>query len=124
MALSTFRDTTVILIDHTSFTPWRLQLEAYAQALKVWNLINPDSTNEPKQEPVQPEPPLVSDYAAANGHDPDEPIEYPSQLSPAGNKAYKEDYKYFRGQFEIYKACKADYTCQIEGSIRNLAQSS
>jgi len=112
MALSTLRDPTVILTDYTNYTPWLKQLKTRCQFLKVWNIIDPALTDEPKQKPAMPVPPLIgiyqpnAVYATANPNI--API-LPSQLSPAGAKAYKDDSDYYKGKLEIYKIMDRAY---------------
>ena len=55
MALSTLRDTTVVLIDYTDYTPWLNQTKAKCQSLRVWDLIDPSSSTEPMPLPELPQ---------------------------------------------------------------------
>ena len=65
MALSTFRDPTVTLTDYTNYTPWLNQFQTRCQFLKVWSVINPALTDEPKQARAMLVPPLIGNYQSS-----------------------------------------------------------
>ncbi|KAL5371227.1 hypothetical protein DPSP01_014408 [Paraphaeosphaeria sporulosa] len=112
MALSTLRDPTVILTDYTNYTPWLKQLKTRCQFLKVWSIIDPALTDEPRQKPAMPVPPLIGNYqpnAVYANANPNNAPTLPSHLSPAGAKAYKDDSDYYKGQLDIYKMMDRAY---------------
>lgn len=112
MALSTLREPTVILTDHTNYTPWLKQLQTRCHYLKIWDIINPDTDDQPKAKPLVPAPPLFSSYQPSTAYmaaSPNEAPSMPSHLSTAGAKAYKEDADYHRGQLELYKIYNQEY---------------
>ena len=112
MALSALRDPTVILTDHTNYTPWLRQLKTRCQFLKVWNIIDPALTDEPKQKPAMPVPPLISNYQPSAVYltaNPNNVPTLPSHLSTAGAKAYRDDSDYHKERLEIYKITDRDY---------------
>jgi hypothetical protein len=112
MSLSTLRDSTVILTDHSNFVSWLKQIEARSQSLEIWNLINPTSTTLPIIKPRVPPSPGIGNYqpnavfATAN---PDQPPALPSQLSTAGAKAYKDDIDFYKNQLDTYKLLDREY---------------
>jgi len=115
MALSTLRDPTVILTDYTNFTSWMLQLRTRCDPLKIWELVDPEDNRKLRTKPLAPEPPEVGQYqpnanlaSQSNDDEPMVPMK-PSDLSAAGQKAYKEDVEYFKIQLEAYKIRDREY---------------
>jgi len=112
MALSTLRDSTVILTDYSNFTPWMRQIKARGQSLEIWNLIDPTLPDLPKEKPIIPIAPNIGNYqpnAAYAAANPARPPVMPSQLSTAGAKAYKDDVDFYKNQLDTYKLFDREY---------------
>ena len=115
MALSTLRDTTVVLIDYTNFTVWNKQFGTKCDSLKVWKLADPESTVEPLPQPTMPLPPLISEYQPSNAFRTEFPDTSPtriSQLSTTGKATYKEDADHHKYLIETYKLAERQYTLE------------
>ena len=117
MALSTLRDTTVVLIDYTNYTAWLNQTKSKCQSLRVWDLIDPSSSTEPMPLPELPQPPNTANYQpsaqfiTANTDDEGEltPPSLPSHLSTTGLRAFKDDHEYYKGLVDEYKMIYQKY---------------
>ncbi|EFQ92105.1 hypothetical protein PTT_10872 [Pyrenophora teres f. teres 0-1] len=57
-----WRDTTIVLRDHTNFTAWFQQLELRCVAHNVWDIVNPAKTTLPGQKPTEIRAPAFSDF--------------------------------------------------------------
>ena len=102
------RDATVVLIDHLSFIPWLRQLKSRCGALRIWHLVDPSGTTEPRTEPTPPDEPDVTNYTPSSNLN-DEVPERPSDLSATGLKAYKEDVEYYKQQPKPKRTMLARY---------------
>ena len=115
MALSTLRDPMVILTDYTNFTSWMQQLRTRCEPLKIWELVDPEDNKKPRAKPLAPKPPEVENYqpnasrtSQSNDDEHTAPTK-PSDLSTAGQKAYKEDVEYYKMMLEAYKIHDREY---------------
>ena len=114
MSLSTLREPTVVLLDHTTYTPWLQQLETRCVSLDTWDQIDPMKTIRPKVKPTTPNEPIIRMYERRTNLGQNEDGEprlptMPSELSANGLKAWKEDTDYYRLQLESYKIRDREY---------------
>lgn len=114
MSLSTLRDSSVILIDYTTYTPWLHQLETRCVSLDVWELIDPAKSTLPKTKPIIPTEPDITAYEPKPNLGFDEGgiivmPSAPSELSSNGLKAWKENTEFFKLRLESYKAADREY---------------
>ena len=117
MALSTLRDTTVVLIDYTNYTPWLNQTKSKCQSLRIWDLIDPSLSTQLMPLPELPQAPKTANYQlstqliASNTNDEGEltPPSLTSHLSTAGLKAFKDDHEYYKGLVDEYKMVYQKY---------------
>ena len=56
------RDPTIILTDYTTYTLWRLQLQARYEQLDLWSKIDPEGDEDLLEKPLEPSPPDVAQY--------------------------------------------------------------
>lgn len=100
MAQQLYRDPTATLRDHTDYTGWITQLQARCVAHNIWDKVNPTATNPLITKPVAIRAPVIAGYTpAANVGIPTRQTE----LSTAGQKAFKEDLEYYKILVEQYK---------------------
>ncbi|PVH91567.1 hypothetical protein DM02DRAFT_606418 [Periconia macrospinosa] len=100
MAQQSYRDPTVTLRNHTDYTGWITQLQARCVVHNIWDKINPAATVPLIMKPVAIRAPIIARYApVANVEIPTRPTE----LSAAGQKAFKEDLEYYKILVEQYK---------------------
>jgi hypothetical protein len=59
------RDATVILTDSSKWIPWYRQIKMQSEALEIWDIIDLEGNAQPRTKPVEPLPPMVSDYEPA-----------------------------------------------------------
>jgi hypothetical protein len=114
MSLSTIREPTVVLMDYTTYTPWIHQLETRSASLDVWDQIDPTQIVLPRTKPRLPVAPDITKYERKPSLGLDEhrvPLlpETPSELSPNGLKAWKEDNDYWKSRLEAYKIANREY---------------
>ncbi|KAI8942930.1 hypothetical protein NX059_000968 [Plenodomus lindquistii] len=105
--MTTMRDPTVILRDHTDYTTWMTRLKARCIAHNIWDKINPKSTTRPTVKPVAERAPVIADYAPANASN-TSPRRI-TDLSTAGQKAFRDDLEYHKILLEQYKNDRHDY---------------
>ena len=114
MSLSTLRESSVILIDYTTYTPWLHQLQTRCVSLDVWELIDPAKNTLPKTKPIIPTEPDIAAYEPKSslGFDEGGTIvmpSAPSELSANGLKAWKENTEFYKFRLETYKAADREY---------------
>jgi len=59
------RDATVILTDSSKWIPWYRQIKMQCEALEIWDIVDPEGNTQPRAKPIEPQPPLVSEYEPA-----------------------------------------------------------
>lgn len=100
MAQPSYRDSTVTLRDHTDYTAWITQLQARCVVHNIWDKVNPTETVPLITKPVAIRAPVIARYPPAAN------VETPmrqTELSAAGQKAFKEDLEYYKILVEQYK---------------------
>jgi hypothetical protein len=100
------RDPTVMLRDHTDYTAWITQLQARCVVHDIWSKVNPTATTPLLMKPVPVRAPIVSEYTPATNIDISTRL---SELSTAGQKAFKEDLEYYKILVEQYKSDRHEY---------------
>lgn len=108
MSLSTLRESTVVLSDYTTWPAWNQQLENRLSSLMVWELVDPKRTDVPMIKPTIPNELDIEQYERhpSLGRDADNnPIvpRNPSDLTTAGQKAWKDDMDTYKIRLESYK---------------------
>jgi len=104
--MNTQRDATVQLRETSDWRGWLMQLKSRAAAHNIWNHIDPTTATPLRIEPISPELPDVSEYQpVANVTNP----QTLSELSAAGQRAYKEDTELYKLKFEKYKSDRHNY---------------
>jgi hypothetical protein len=92
-----------------------LQLRTRCDPLKRWELVDPEGNRKLRTKPLAPEPPEVGQYqpnanlASQSNDDKLTVPTKPSNLSAAGQKAYKDDVEYFKIQLKAYKIRDQEY---------------
>ena len=114
MSLSTLRESSVVLMDYTTYTPWLHQLETRCVSLDVWEMIDPAKNTLPKTKPKMPTEPDITAFEpkASLGPSVDGTVLLPSvptELSANGLKAWKEMIDFFKLRLESYKAADREY---------------
>lgn len=96
----------ITLRDYSNFTIWFKQLQNRCIAHDIWDKVNPESTTPLTVKPVANRIPVVADYApAANISTPTRQ----SELSTAGQKAFKEDLEYYKLFQEQFRNDRHEY---------------
>jgi len=98
----------IILSDFSSWTPWLQQLETRSVSLNTWELIAPNGTKVPRIEPTFPSQPSLDKYegrATLGLDDNGDRVlpENPSDLTPNGIRAWKDDVEYYKMSLEEFK---------------------
>ena len=133
MSTQNTRDATVVLTDSNSWTAWYRQFKIKCEALSIWKLADPNSSEEPIQKPTLPLPPRISDYESIATSTPltstasssrtrgntqpprrDETIvalllTRISDLTPNGQEEYKDDREDYKIRLESYKLQEKEY---------------
>lgn len=107
------QNTTVILRDEHDYRAWYSQLQARCITYSIWEQVNPDGTKQLLKKPNPPNLPSITEYtpstALPEGVDPARL----SDLSSAGQRAYKDDIEIYKLSMERYKAIYAEYKAEI-----------
>ncbi|PVH93318.1 hypothetical protein DM02DRAFT_696302 [Periconia macrospinosa] len=105
-------DGTVILRDENNYQTWLSQLQARCAAYDVWTKVDPNSTTTPLAKRREPELPEFSAYTPNANVGGDDVPERLSDLSTAGQKAYKEDLDVYKLHMERYKLRLSEYKAE------------
>lgn len=98
---------TTTLRDETDYTRWLSQLQSLSATLQIWDKINPDSDKALLEKPALPQPPRVSTgYEHPAGSPTPTRV---SDLTPKGQKAYKEDVDQYKLEQEYAKSLEREY---------------
>jgi hypothetical protein len=108
MALASTRKALIILFDFSSWTSWLQQLETRSVPLNTWELKAPTATKVAQIKPTFPSQPSITRYerrASLGIDDNGERLlpEHPSDLTPNGIKAWKDDVEYYKMLLEEFK---------------------
>ncbi|KAI1680228.1 hypothetical protein KJE20_10868 [Pyrenophora tritici-repentis] len=97
------QNATVLLRDEHDYRAWYSQLQARCVTYNIWEQVNPDGTKLPLMEPFPPELPECADYAPSTGLPAGANPTRLSDLSSAGQRAYKDDLEIYKLKMEQYK---------------------
>ncbi|KAK1912631.1 hypothetical protein P3342_004567 [Pyrenophora teres f. teres] len=100
MTTSTTRDATVILRDHTDYVSWVLQIQAQCVACNLWDKVDPAQDTQYRQEPKEFRVPQLTNYPSAAGIGIPERV---TELTPAGQRNYREDIDHYKLHMEQHK---------------------
>jgi hypothetical protein len=106
----------ITLRDYSNFTIWFKQLQNRCIAHDIWDKVDPESTTPLTVKPVANRIPVVAEYAPAAN------IPVPtrqSELSSAGQKAFKEDLEYYKLFQEQFKNDRHEYERE-QASIQHI----
>ncbi|PZD24358.1 hypothetical protein A1F97_11142, partial [Pyrenophora tritici-repentis] len=107
------QNATVLLRDEHDYRAWYSQLQARCVTYNIWEQVNPDGTKLPLMEPFPPELPECADYAPSTGLPAGANPTRLSDLSSAGQRAYKDDLEIYKLKMEQYKTKYARYKTEI-----------
>jgi hypothetical protein len=133
MSTQSNRDATVVLSDSNSWTAWYRQFKMKCEALSIWEIADPQGTQDPMRRPKLPIPPLISDYesiatstpltstaASSRTRGNTQPLRRDesmvtstptriSDLTPNGQEQYKDDREDYKIHLEAYKLQEREY---------------
>ncbi|KAK7177531.1 hypothetical protein PSPO01_16419, partial [Paraphaeosphaeria sporulosa] len=91
---------------YNDFIGWYTQLQARCVAYNLWDKVNPDLVTPLIMQLVAIRAPVIANYAPAANI---EILVRQSELSTAGQKAFKEDLEYYKICHEQYKSDRHEY---------------
>ena len=103
------RNATIILHDQTDYATWLTQIQARCVAYNIWENIRRVTPVPFLLEPIQIRLPAFENYAPVAGI---EEATRLSELSNAGQKAFKEDMEHYKMLTKQYKIDRYWYKTQ------------
>jgi hypothetical protein len=128
MSHSTLRDTTIILLGYENYTVWERQLKTRANALGIWEVVNPLSSKHQLKEPALPSPPDIAEFETtpkhqqdnrrANPNDPAGTVYEATQLTQLlanGATDYKNALENYKTSMDIFRILDHRYREEKQG---------